>query len=132
MTLEERYKDLHSHPELAFAEHRSAGIAAEWLAGAGYTVTAGIGGTGVAGVLRNGDGPAVLVRADMDALPLREETGLDYASDVVAADARGERTHVMHACGRRLAGTAPARVRLAGLAVQRDLEPDGLAVLGWP
>jgi metal-dependent amidase/aminoacylase/carboxypeptidase family protein len=53
----------------------------------------------VAGVLRNGDGPAVMVRADMDALPVREETGLDYASDVVAADARGERTHVMHACG---------------------------------
>jgi hippurate hydrolase len=99
MTLEELYRDLHSHPELAFAEHRTAGIAAEWLAGAGYAVTAGIGGTGVAGVLRNGDGPAVLVRADMDALPLREETGLDYASDLVAADARGERTHVMHACG---------------------------------
>jgi amidohydrolase len=98
MTLEELYKDLHSHPELAFAEHRTAGIAAEWLAGAGYTVATGVGRTGVAGVLRNGDGPAVLVRADMDALPLREETGLDYASDVVA-DARGERTHVMHACG---------------------------------
>ena len=96
MTLEELYKDLHSHPELAFAEHRTAGITAEWLVGAGYTVTSGV---GVAGVLRNGDGPAVLVRADMDALPLREETGLDYASDVVAADARGERTHVMHACG---------------------------------
>ena len=86
-------------PELAFAEHRTAGIAAEWLAGAGYRVAAGIGGTGVAGVLRNGDGPTVLLRADMDALPLREETGLDYASDVVATDARGERTPVMHACG---------------------------------
>jgi amidohydrolase len=99
MTLVELYKDLHAHPELPFAEHRTAGIAAEWLAGAGFTVTTGVGGTGVAGVLRNGDGPAVLVRADMDALPLREETGLDYASDVVATDARGERTHVMHACG---------------------------------
>jgi amidohydrolase len=99
MTLEELYQDLHSHPELAFAEHRTAGIAAEWLAGAGYTVTTGIGGTGVAGVLRNGDGPTALVRADMDALPLREETGLDYASDVVTTDARGERTPVMHACG---------------------------------
>src|ERR1700735_5578877 len=99
MTLEELYQDLHSHPELAFAEHRTAGIAAEWLAGAGSAVTAGIGGAGVAGVLRNGDGPTVLVRADMDALPLREETGLDYASDVVTTDARGERTHVMHACG---------------------------------
>jgi hippurate hydrolase len=97
--LESLYKDLHAHPELAFAEHRTAAIAAGRLDAAGFTVTAGIGGTGVAGVLRNGDGPAVMLRADMDALPLREETGLDYASDVVATDARGERTHVMHACG---------------------------------
>jgi amidohydrolase len=97
--LEALYKDLHAHPELPFAEHRTAGIAAERLAAAGFTVTTGIGGTGVAGLLRNGDGPAVLLRADMDALPLREETSLDYASDVVATDARGERTHVMHACG---------------------------------
>jgi amidohydrolase len=97
--LEALYKDLHAHPELAFAEHRTAGIAAERLDAAGFEVAAGIGGTGVAGVLRNGDGPVVMLRADMDALPLREETGLDYASDVVATDARGERTHVMHACG---------------------------------
>jgi hippurate hydrolase len=97
--LQALYKDLHAHPELAFAEHRTAGKAAERLDAAGFAVTTGIGGTGVAGVLRNGDGPAVMLRADMDALPLREETGLDYASDVVATDARGERTHVMHACG---------------------------------
>ena len=97
--LEALYKDLHAHPELSFAEHRTAGVAAERLDAAGFTVTAGIGGTGVVGVLRNGDGPAVMLRADMDALPVREETGLDYASDVVATDARGERTHVMHACG---------------------------------
>jgi len=93
------YKDLHAHPELPFAEHRTAGIAASRLDDAGFTVFAGIGGTGVAGVLRNGDGPAVLLRADMDALPVREETGLDYASEVIATDARGERTPVMHACG---------------------------------
>lgn len=97
--LEALYKDLHAHPELSFAEHRTAGIAAERLDAAGFTVTTGIGGTGVAGLLRNGDGPIVMLRADMDALPVREETGLDYASDVVATDARGERTHVMHACG---------------------------------
>jgi amidohydrolase len=97
--LTELYKDLHAHPELPFAEHRTAGIAAQRLDAAGFTVFTGIGGTGVAGVLRNGDGPAVLLRADMDALPVREETGLDYASDVVATDARGERTPVMHACG---------------------------------
>ncbi|HEX8009076.1 MAG TPA: amidohydrolase, partial [Trebonia sp.] len=99
MMLEDLYKDLHAHPELPFAEHRTARIAAEQLDAAGFTVTTGIGGTGVAGILRNGDGPAVMLRADMDALPLREETGLDYASEVVATDARGERTHVMHACG---------------------------------
>src|ERR1700683_3858660 len=99
MTLEELYKDLHAHPELAFAEHRTANIAAGWLDAAGFSVRTGIGGAGAAGVLRNGDGPTVLLRADMDALPVREETGLDYASDVVATDARGERTHVMHACG---------------------------------
>jgi hippurate hydrolase len=97
--LAELYKDLHSHPELAFAEHRTAGIAAERLDGAGFTVFTGIGGTGVAGVLRNGDGPAVLLRADMDALPVREETGLEYASEAIATDGRGERTPVMHACG---------------------------------
>jgi hippurate hydrolase len=97
--LQALYKDLHAHPELSFAEHRTAAIAAERLDAAGFTVTTGIGGTGVAGVLRNGDGPVVMLRADMDALPLREETGLDYASDVVTTDARGERTHVMHACG---------------------------------
>jgi metal-dependent amidase/aminoacylase/carboxypeptidase family protein len=122
MTLEELYKDLHSHPELAFAERRTAGIAAEWLAGAGYAVTNGVGGTGVAGVLRNGDGPAVLVRADMDALPLREETGLDYASDVVAADARGERTHVMHACGHDMHVTLTARLA-AALDRTREIDP---------
>jgi amidohydrolase len=99
MTLAELYKDLHAHPELPFAEHRTAGIAAERLDAAGFKVTTGIGGTGVTGVLHNGDGPVVMLRADMDALPLREETGLDYASDVVATDAHGERTHVMHACG---------------------------------
>jgi amidohydrolase len=93
------YKDLHAHPELPFAEHRTAAIAAQRLDAAGFTVFTGIGGTGVAGVLRNGDGPAVLLRADMDALPVGEETGLDYASEVVATDARGERTPVMHACG---------------------------------
>jgi amidohydrolase len=97
--LEALYKDLHAHPELSFAEHRTAGLAAERLDAAGFAVTTGIGGTGVAGVLRNGDGPSVMLRADMDALPLREDTGLDYASDVVTTDARGERTHVMHACG---------------------------------
>ena len=86
----DRYRDLHRHPELAFEEVRTAGIAEAALRAAGYDVTAGIGGTGVVGVLRNGDGPTVLVRADMDGLPVTEDTGLEYASTV---DGR------MHACG---------------------------------
>ena len=117
--LEALYKDLHAHPELSFAEHRTAEIAAERLDAAGFTVTTGIGGTGVAGVLRNGDGPAVLLRADMDALPVREETGLDYASDVMATDARGERTHVMHACGHDMHVTWLCGA-VASLAAGRD------------
>ena len=78
----ELYRDLHRHPELAFQETRTAGIAAARLRAAGYDVVEGIGRTGVVGVLRNGEGPAVLLRADMDALPVKEDTGLDYASTV--------------------------------------------------
>ena len=84
------YRDLHTHPELSFREHRTAGIAAGWLKDLGFEVIEGIAATGVAGVLRNGDGPAVLLRADMDALPVQEATGLGYASQVDG---------VMHACG---------------------------------
>jgi amidohydrolase len=84
------YRDLHTHPELSFAEHRTAGIVAGWLNELGFEVLEGIATTGVAGVLRNGDGPTVLLRADMDALPVQEATGLAYASE---ADG------VMHACG---------------------------------
>jgi amidohydrolase len=84
------YEDLHAHPELSGQEHRTAGIAAGWLSEQGYQVIEGLGGTGVAGVLSQGDGPTVLLRADMDALPVTEETGLPYASTVEG---------VMHACG---------------------------------
>ena len=66
---EELYRDLHQHPELSHQEHRTAGIVAQRLGQSGFSVHEGIGGTGVVGVLRNGDGPAVLLRADMDALP---------------------------------------------------------------
>src|SRR6516162_1933820 len=77
--LESVYKDIHSHPELSMQEKRTAGIAADWLRSAGYEVTTGVGKTGVVGVLRNGDGPTIMLRADMDALPVREATGLPYA-----------------------------------------------------
>lgn len=93
------YRDLHAHPELSYAEHRTAGIVADRLAAAGYEVITGIGGTGVVGVLRNGAGPTVLLRADMDALPVLEDTGLDYASTVTVTTAADETVPVMHACG---------------------------------
>jgi amidohydrolase len=93
------YRDLHAHPELAFAEHRTAGIVAERLAGLGYQVITGVGGTGVVGVLANGTGPVVLLRADMDGLPVLEQTGLPYASTRRAKDADGVDVPVMHACG---------------------------------
>ncbi|MFD9669307.1 M20 family metallopeptidase [Rhodococcus sp. NPDC059968] len=96
---EELYRDLHQHPELSHQEHRTAGIVAERLRAAGFSVHERIGGTGVVGVLNNGDGPAVLLRADMDALPIREATGLPYASTATVADAAGNEVPVMHACG---------------------------------
>jgi hippurate hydrolase len=84
---------------LSFQEVRTAGLVADRLNHLGYEVHAGIGGTGLVGILRNGDGPAVLARADMDALPVREATGLPYASTATATDASGRETPVMHACG---------------------------------
>ncbi|MDF3284328.1 amidohydrolase [Gordonia sp. N1V] len=93
------YRDLHRHPELAFTETRTAGIAAAHLRAAGYVVAEGIGGTGVVGVLTRGAGPTVLLRADMDALPVQEQTGLDYASTAVGTHADGTSTPLMHACG---------------------------------
>src|SRR6266511_2428716 len=100
--LTELYQDLHAHPELSFAEHRTAAEIARRLTALGYEVTAGVGRTGVVGLLRNGDGPTVLLRADIDALPLAERTGLPYASSVIATDARGQAVPVMHACGHDL------------------------------
>jgi hippurate hydrolase len=97
--LEALYKDIHAHPELSMQETRTAALAAERLRGAGFEVTPGVGKTGVVGVLRNGEGPTVMLRADMDALPVAEATGVDYASKVTATDAEGHITPVMHACG---------------------------------
>jgi len=97
--LEELYKDIHAHPELSMHETRTAGIAAQRLRDAGYEVTTGVGKTGVVGLLHNGEGPIVMVRADMDALPVAEATGLPYASKVTATDDEGNTVPVMHACG---------------------------------
>jgi amidohydrolase len=88
--LEELYKEVHRRPELSMQEEQTAAWAAERLQTAGFDVTTGVGRTGVVGLLRNGDGPTVMLRADMDALPVQEQTGLEYASTVDG---------VMHACG---------------------------------
>ena len=98
-TLKETYTDIHLHPELSMQETRTAGLAAERLRSTGYEVTTGIGNTGVVGVLRNGAGPTVMIRADMDALPVKEATGLPYASAATATDRDGLSVPVMHACG---------------------------------
>jgi hippurate hydrolase len=89
----------HSHPELSFREYDTAARLADELRAAGVKVTENVGGTGVVGMLSNGDGPLVLVRADMDGLPIREDTGLAYASTVTQVDITGIEQPVMHACG---------------------------------
>ncbi|HEX6587837.1 MAG TPA: amidohydrolase [Longimicrobiales bacterium] len=97
--LEALYKDLHAHPELALQETRTADIVAAQLTAAGYEVATGVGRTGVVGMLRNGAGPTVMLRADMDALPVREATGLPYASVATGTDRDGRVVPLMHACG---------------------------------
>jgi len=101
------YKDIHTHPELSGYEEGTAALVAKELRAAGCQVTEHLGkyedsklkAYGVVGVMKNGDGPTVLVRTDMDALPVEEETGLPYASKVVAKNDEGKDVHVMHACG---------------------------------
>jgi amidohydrolase len=97
--LEDFYKDLHANPELSMQEERTSGMAAERLEASGFEVTRGVGKTGVVGLLENGEGPTVMLRADMDALPVREDTGLPYASDKTATDGEGKEVPVAHACG---------------------------------
>ena len=93
------YRDLHAHPELSHQEHATSAKVAERLNASGIEVHSGIGGTGVVGLISNGNGPVVLLRADMDALPVAEATGLDYASQTTATDDAGNEVPVMHACG---------------------------------
>jgi len=97
--LEAVYKDIHAHPELSMQETRTAGIAANHLKALGFDVTTGVGKTGVVGILRKGDGPTVMLRADMDALPIKEATGLPYASTVTGTDPSGKTVPVAHSCG---------------------------------
>src|SRR6185503_3861184 len=93
------YKDIHANPELSFQETKTAGLVASKMKEFGYEVLEEVGRTGVVGILRNGEGQTVLARADMDALPVRENTGLPYASTRTAVDDAGNTVGVAHACG---------------------------------
>src|SRR6266404_3677747 len=101
------YKDLHSHPELSWHEEKTSAFVAKELRATGCEVTENFGkydnsklkGYGVVGIMKNGSGPTVMVRTDMDALPVEEDTGLPYASKVVTKNDEGREVHVMHACG---------------------------------
>ena len=113
------YQHLHANPELSLYEEKTAARMADELTKLGFDVTAKVGGHGVVGVLKNGDGPTVLVRADMDGLPITEKTGVAYASKVRVRDRFGNDTGVMHACGHDVhmtcwVGTARALVALKG------------------
>ena len=100
--LEPFYIDLHQNPELGFGEKRTAAKLAERLKGFGFEVTTGVGKTGVVGLLRNGEGPTVMLRTEMDALPVEEKTGLPFASKAVVTGENGQPTPVKHACGHDL------------------------------
>ena len=129
--LEALYLHLHQNPELSFKEERTAARIADELSALGFVVTEQFGGTGVVAVLANGAGPTVLIRADMDALPVKEQTGLDYASVVIGTSIDGQTKPVMHACGHDVhmtvfVGTA---VKLAG---SRDRWNGTLIMIGQP
>jgi len=97
--LTEIYKDIHRNPELSMHETRTSKIAADYLTKYQFEVTTPVGPTGVVGLMKNGDGPVVMLRADMDALPVTEKTGLPYASTKVARDEDGKEVGVSHVCG---------------------------------
>jgi amidohydrolase len=96
---EDLYRTLHQNPELSYQEHRTAAAVVDRLRSFGYEIHDGVGGTGVVGILRNGVGPTVLLRSDIDALPVKEKTGLPYASTATATGPDGNEVPVMHACG---------------------------------
>ncbi|MGC4893471.1 amidohydrolase [Micromonospora sp. DT31] len=125
------YRDLHAHPELSGMEERTAARFAAALREVGCVVTTGVGGHGVVGVLANGVGPVVMLRAELDALPVAERTGLPYASTAEAVDGQGRRVPVMHACGHdlHLAVAVGAAARLGRV---RDRWRGTLLVLGQP
>ena len=129
--IEALYIDLHRNPELAFQETQTAAKLAARVEALGFDVTTGVGRTGIVAVMKNGPGPTVMLRTELDALPVEEKTGLPFASTVVVRNANGQSTPVMHACGHDLhmsawAGTA----RL--MAEHRDRWHGTLVMVGQP
>lgn len=129
--VESLYFDLHRTPELAMHEQQTAAKLADRIKAIGYEVTTGVGGTGIVAVLRNGKGPTVLLRTDVDALPIAEETGVPYASHVVVKSDSGTTIPVMHACGHDIhmsswIGTAKL------MATNRDRWHGTLILIGQP
>lgn len=129
--IEALYIDLHQHPELAFQELRTSARLADRLKSLGYDVTTGVGRTGLVAVMKNGPGPTVMLRTELDGLPVEEKTGLPFASKAVAKNAAGQTVPVMHACGHDIhmsawAGTA----RL--MAEHKDRWHGTLMLVGQP
>lgn len=129
--LRETYRHLHAHPELSLAEEKTAALVAKSLRRSGYAVETDIGGHGVIGILRNGNGPTLLIRGDMDGLPVTEATGLPYASSVRVKNSDASSVDVMHACGHdvhvtNLVGTA------AFLAARQEIWRGTVVILAQP
>jgi amidohydrolase len=129
--IETFYIDLHRNPELAFQEVRTSGKLAAFTKALGYDVTTGVGKTGVVAVMKNGPGPTVMLRTELDALPVEEKTGLPFASTVIGKTATGQSTPVMHACGHDIhmsawAGTA------RWMAEHKDRWHGTLMLIGQP
>ncbi|WP_285017772.1 amidohydrolase [Novosphingobium sp. fls2-241-R2A-195] len=129
--LMETYRDLHANPELSFQEVRSAKIMADAARKAGFTVTEKVGRTGIVAVLKNGPGPTILIRADMDGLPVIEQTGLPFASNRRGTSTAGVESGIMHACGHDTHMTA--WIETARLMAARKAEWSGtLVMIGQP
>ncbi len=131
LAAESLYLDLHQHPELSYHEVNTAAKLADRLKSLGYQVTTNVGGTGIVALLKNGPGPVIMLRTELDALPILEQTGVPYASTVTTKDDSGATVPVMHACGHdlhmaALAGTADVMAR------NRQLWHGTLMLIGQP
>lgn len=125
------YKYLHAHPELSFQEEKTAQRIGKELREAGFDVTENVGGHGIVALMKNGEGPTVMLRTDLDALPVAEQTGLPYASKVTATEQNGQQVSVMHACGHDIHMTAFVGAARE-LAQQRDQWQGTLMMIGQP